>query len=35
MDPMVFEHNEVYLHVESGILELFRRNRIIGSYRPP
>jgi hypothetical protein len=35
MDPMVFEHNEVYLHVESGILELFRRNRIIGSYRTP
>ncbi|MFK4086256.1 hypothetical protein ACI2LF_19255 [Kribbella sp. NPDC020789] len=35
MEPMVFEHGEVYLHVENGILELFRRNRIIGSYRTP
>ncbi|WP_328331214.1 hypothetical protein OHA70_10830 [Kribbella sp. NBC_00382] len=35
MEPMVFEHNDVYLHVEHGILELFRRNRIIGSYRTP
>ncbi|MEV6416324.1 hypothetical protein [Kribbella sp. NPDC051718] len=32
---MVFEHDDVYLHVENGILELFRRNRIIGSYRTP
>ena len=35
MEPMLFEHNDVYLHVENGILELFRRNRIIGSYRTP
>jgi hypothetical protein len=35
MAATVFEHNEVYLHVENGILELFRRNRIIGSYRTP
>jgi hypothetical protein len=35
MEPMVFEHNDVYLHLDSGILELFRRNRIIGSYRTP
>ncbi|MFI5710132.1 hypothetical protein [Kribbella sp. NPDC051620] len=32
---MLFEHDDVYLHVENGILELFRRNRIIGSYRTP
>jgi hypothetical protein len=32
---LVFEHDDVYLHVENGILELFRRNRIIGSYRTP
>jgi len=32
---MVFEHGDVYLQVEGGILEVFRRNRIIGSYRTP
>lgn len=35
MEPLVFEHDDVYLHLDRGILELFRRNRIIGSYRTP
>lgn len=35
MDPLVFEHEDVHLRVDNGILELFRRNRIIGSYRTP
>jgi hypothetical protein len=35
MDSLVFEHQDVQLRVDHGILELFRRNRIIGSYRAP
>ncbi|MCZ4119604.1 hypothetical protein [Streptomyces sp. H39-S7] len=35
MEPKVFEHGDVHLRVDHGIFELFRRNRIIGSYRTP
>lgn len=35
MEPLTFEYDDVQLQVERGILELFRRNRIIGSYRTP
>ncbi|MEV8377613.1 hypothetical protein AB0P21_33050 [Kribbella sp. NPDC056861] len=35
MEPLTFEYDDVYLSVDNGILELFRRNRIIGSYRTP
>ena len=35
MEPLIFDHDDVYLQVERGIIEVFRRNRIIGSYRAP
>ncbi|KPI17221.1 hypothetical protein OK074_8196 [Actinobacteria bacterium OK074] len=35
MDAKVFEHDRVHMRVDQGIFELFRRNRIIGSYRTP
>ncbi|MDF9810911.1 hypothetical protein [Streptomyces sp. SPB162] len=35
MESRVFEHGDVHLRVDHGIFELFRRNRIIGSYRTP
>lgn len=35
MEPTIFEHDDVYLQVDHGILDVFRRNRIIGSYRAP
>ncbi|WP_406127572.1 hypothetical protein [Streptomyces sp. NBC_00989] len=34
-DHKVFEHDTVQLRVDHGIIELFRRNRIISSYRAP
>jgi hypothetical protein len=34
-DHKVFEHDSVQLRVDHGIIELFRRNRIISSYRAP
>lgn len=34
-DHKVFEHDRVHLRVDHGIFELFRRNRIISSYRAP
>jgi len=34
-DHKVFEHDRVQLRVDRGIIEVFRRNRIIGSYRAP
>lgn len=35
MESKVFEHDDVHMRVDHGIFELFRRNRIIGSYRSP
>ncbi|WP_405057462.1 hypothetical protein OG474_32650 [Kribbella sp. NBC_01505] len=35
MEPLVFEHDDVYIHVESGILDLFKQNPMIGGYRTP
>ncbi|TDD45926.1 hypothetical protein E1263_37615 [Kribbella antibiotica] len=35
MEPIVFEHDNVYIHVESGILEIFKRNPMLGGYRTP
>jgi hypothetical protein len=35
MEPLVFEHDTVYLHFDRGILELFRRDRVYGAYRTP
>ncbi|MEU3459380.1 hypothetical protein ABZ721_05410 [Streptomyces sp. NPDC006733] len=35
MDATVFEYGDVHLRVDHGIFELFRRNRVIGSYRTP
>ncbi len=35
MEPAVFEHGDVYMRVDHGIFELFRRNVVIGSYRAP
>ncbi|NEA36430.1 hypothetical protein [Streptomyces sp. SID13031] len=35
MEPLIFAHADVHLQVEHGILEVFMRNRIIGSYRAP
>ena len=34
-DHKVFEHDRVQLRVDHGIIEVFRRNRIISSYRSP
>jgi hypothetical protein len=35
MEPLILTHADVHLQVEHGILEVFRRNHIIGSYRAP
>jgi hypothetical protein len=35
VEPLVFEHGNIYLHLDRGILELFRRDRVYGSYRTP
>lgn len=35
LESRVFEHQDVMLRVDHGVFELFRRNRIIGSYRTP
>jgi hypothetical protein len=35
MEPLILAHADVHLQVENGILEVFRRSRIIGSYRAP
>ncbi|WP_158711572.1 hypothetical protein [Streptomyces xylophagus] len=35
VEPKVFELDRVHMQVDHGIFELFRRNRIIGSYRTP
>ncbi|GAB3928581.1 hypothetical protein GCM10029976_026640 [Kribbella albertanoniae] len=35
MEPMVFAHDRVHLQVESGILEMFRLNPMLGGYRTP
>jgi hypothetical protein len=35
MEPLILAHADVHLQVDRGILEVFRRNRIIGSYRTP
>ena len=35
MESVVFEHDRVHMRVDHGIFEVFRRNRIIGSYRAP
>ncbi|MFF1820423.1 hypothetical protein ACFVWG_24170 [Kribbella sp. NPDC058245] len=35
MEPMVFEHDDVYIHVDSGILEVFKQTPWIGGYRTP
>jgi hypothetical protein len=34
-DHKVFEHDRVHMRVGHGIIELFRRNRVISSYRAP
>lgn len=34
-EPIVFEHDEVQLRVDGGVLELFRRSNVVGSYRAP
>ncbi len=35
VESKVFEHGDVHLRVDQGIFEVFRRNRIVGSYRTP
>lgn len=35
VESKVFEHGDVHMRVDHGIFEVFRRNRIIGSYRTP
>jgi hypothetical protein len=35
MDRLTFEYDDVLLRVDDGIFELFRRGRIIGTYRMP
>ncbi|WP_406253472.1 hypothetical protein OH786_34020 [Streptomyces atratus] len=32
---MVFEQDTVHMRVDHAIFEVFRRNRVIGSYRAP
>lgn len=35
MEPMVFEHDRVYLRAEGGILEMFKLTPMLAGYRTP
>jgi hypothetical protein len=34
-EPVVFQHDRLYIQVDRGIVEVFRRNNVIGPYRYP
>ncbi|MGW4698138.1 hypothetical protein ACWEO1_37835 [Kitasatospora cineracea] len=34
-EPEIFQHDRLYIQVDRGILEVFRRTSVIGSYRYP
>ncbi|PVE09800.1 hypothetical protein OG949_10905 [Streptomyces scopuliridis] len=34
-EPKVFQHDRLYIQVDRGIVEVFRRTNVIGPYRYP